>query len=595
MLREDQPDHKRLVAYVVLDRRTHAASHPGADGSTVALASPAVELREHLKRKVPDYMLPAAFVVLDRLPLSPSGKVDGQALPVPDRAEFVASENVVPPRTPTEAVLASVWAETLGLKEVGIHDDFFELGGHSLLAMQLASRMSAALGLDISVKELFQHPTVGRLAEALGGSAPLRPAAPPSGREGETGAETVSAAASPPPHSAFVRYEARPLLPLFAAERLAPVEAAVLGYVPGGPLAQAGVDRKAFMQQCFGGLPLPSVVWETPWGRIAGLSLPWLDAELYRDRGALVESVLDALSIAGRMGAQTVSLAGLLPSATDYGEAVTRATGHRRGLPRVSTGHATTTAAVVMAIENGLRLGGRELAAERVGLIGAGSIGASTLRLMLRCLPHPHEVILCDVPAKHAALTSLQRDIVDNGFQGRVRVVTSTTSAPSEMYEATLVVGATNVPDVLDIRRVSPGTIIVDDSAPHCFDPVLAVRRFEEHADILFTEGGVLHSPQPITQLLYWDPEWARVMYSKRGDGGEAASPFPITGCALSGLLSVRFEELPPTIGPVDGASCLRHHAALGRLGLRAAPLRCRDYVLSERLVDDFRAAFSNG
>jgi hypothetical protein len=349
------------------------------------------------------------------------------------------------------------------------------------------------------------------------------------------------------------------------------------------------------MRQWFGNLPLPYLVLETPWGRIAALILPWLDTELYSDRHGLVESILDALNMARRVGARTVTLAGLLPSATDYGHAVTQAIGNRHDLPRISTGHATTTSTVVMAIEKSLHASGRDLASERVGFIGLGSIGASTLRLMLQCLPHPQDIMLCDVYGKRDVLASLQREIVEErGFRGNVQVVTSTTGVPSAMYKATLIVGATNAPEVLDILRVPPGTIIVDDSAPHCFNPALAVQRFRAHADILFTEGGVLHSPQPINQLRYWHPEWAQVMQPVRGDADAASSPFEITGCVLSGLLSARFEELQPTIGMVDAETCLQHYAALGGLGLQAAPLHCQDYVLPEELIRDFRGRFAN-
>ena len=578
--REDQPDHKRLVAYVVLKNRQPGTSSQGllaTDG-----AAPISELRASLKRKLPDYMRPAAYVVLDALPLSPNGKVDSTALPAPERAEYMASIDVVPPSNTTEALLTSIWADTLGLKEVGIHDNFFELGGHSLLAIQLVSRMSLALQTAVSVKHLFLHPTVAGLAEVL--------AASPSGHERGSSAAISREAASVPPSSPFMQFEPRPLLSLFAAERLAPVEAAVLGYVPSALLAQAGLGREDFMRHCLGNLPLLSLVLQTPWGRIAGLILPWLDTELYSDRQGLVESILDAVNMARQVGARTVALAGLLPSATGYGQAVIRAIGNRQDLPRISTGHATTTSTVVMAIERSLRAGGRELSGERVGFIGLGSIGASTLRLMLQCLPHPQDIVLCDVYGKRDVLASLQREIVEQyGFRGPVEVVTSSTGVPATMYTATLIVAATNAPDVLDILRVPPGTIIVDDSAPHCFDPALARQRFRTHADILFTEGGILHSPEPIHQLLYWHPEWAQVMQPAREESAVPPSPFEITGCVLSGLLSSRFEELQPTIGMVDAPSCLQHYAALCKLGLQAAPLHCQDYVLPEDLIADFR------
>jgi hypothetical protein len=249
--REDQPEHKRLVAYVVLKSQESGARSQGLCATDPDGTSLTAELRAHLKRKLPDHMLPAAFVILDTLPLRPNGKVDSQALPAPDRAEFIASVDVVPPRTPTEAVLTSIWAETLGLKQVGIHDNFFELGGHSLLAIQLVSKMSVALQLDISVKHLFVHPTVASLAEVFGESASLQPAAPPSRRESGASAAMSREAASVPQPSLFVRFEPRPLLALFAAQRIAPVEAVVLGYVPSARLHKRAWSARA---SCANGL-----------------------------------------------------------------------------------------------------------------------------------------------------------------------------------------------------------------------------------------------------------------------------------------------------------------------------------------------------
>ncbi|NNF93561.1 MAG: amino acid adenylation domain-containing protein, partial [Altererythrobacter sp.] len=132
LLREDRPGDKRVVAYVV------------AEGEQAGLVE---ELRTQLKRELPDYMLPSAFVLLDALPLTPNGKVDRAALPAPEAADHLTAEYVAP-RTPTEEILAGIWAEVLGVERVGVHDDFFELGGHSLLATQVISRVRQALGVE---------------------------------------------------------------------------------------------------------------------------------------------------------------------------------------------------------------------------------------------------------------------------------------------------------------------------------------------------------------------------------------------------------------------------------------------------------------
>ncbi|OLR93067.1 non-ribosomal peptide synthetase [Actinokineospora bangkokensis] len=124
------------------------------------------ELRASLLDRLPDYMVPAAFVVLDAFPVTPNGKVDHARLPLP-RAR--AAEVATAPATPEERAVAQVWQEVLGVERVGAHDDFFELGGHSLLATRVAVRLRARLGVDVPVRGLFDHSTVAALAAALGG------------------------------------------------------------------------------------------------------------------------------------------------------------------------------------------------------------------------------------------------------------------------------------------------------------------------------------------------------------------------------------------------------------------------------------------
>src|SRR5262249_15007759 len=121
-------------------------------------------LRSFLRTKLPDYMVPAAFVVLDALPLMPNGKVNRQALPVPDQARPPLFEEFVTPNTPMEEILAGIWASVLGIEAVGIYDNFFALGGHSLFAMQVISRLRKALQIDVPLRALFEAPTVADLA-----------------------------------------------------------------------------------------------------------------------------------------------------------------------------------------------------------------------------------------------------------------------------------------------------------------------------------------------------------------------------------------------------------------------------------------------
>ncbi|MEC3978292.1 non-ribosomal peptide synthetase [Amycolatopsis sp. H20-H5] len=157
LLREDRPGDQRLVAYVVGD------------------ADPA-ELRAHLAAFVPRHLVPSAFVTLAELPRTPNGKLDREALPVPDHTASVSSRG---PRDAREEILCGLFADVLGTDLVGIDDGFFDLGGHSLLATRLISRARSALGVELSIRDLFEQPTVAGLAAQLDHGRAVRPALRP--------------------------------------------------------------------------------------------------------------------------------------------------------------------------------------------------------------------------------------------------------------------------------------------------------------------------------------------------------------------------------------------------------------------------------
>jgi acyl carrier protein len=151
---DDTHEDKQLVAYV-------AAQNQG-------LRPTASALRDYLGSALPEYMIPSAFVILEKLPLTPNGKVDHGALPPPEASRPELDTPFVAPRTFVETQLAQIWAEVLSLDHVGIHDSFFELGGHSLAATQVISRVRNTFRVRLPFKTLFDGPTVAHMAEVIG-------------------------------------------------------------------------------------------------------------------------------------------------------------------------------------------------------------------------------------------------------------------------------------------------------------------------------------------------------------------------------------------------------------------------------------------
>ncbi|WP_375476969.1 amino acid adenylation domain-containing protein [uncultured Nostoc sp.] len=152
VLREDMSGDKQLVAYVLSEQEL-----------TLKIS----ELRSFLREKIPDYMIPAAFVSMKALPLTPNGKVDRQSLPIPDNLRPQLETTYIKPQNDLETSIAMVWQKTLKIEKVGINDNFFELGGHSLLMVQVHSQLREIFQKDLLILDLFRYPTISSLAEFI--------------------------------------------------------------------------------------------------------------------------------------------------------------------------------------------------------------------------------------------------------------------------------------------------------------------------------------------------------------------------------------------------------------------------------------------
>ena len=152
VVQEASTGDKRLVAYVVTRNSRELTS---------------TEVRRFIGKKLPEHMIPALFITLDEMPLTPSGKIDRRALPAPDHRRPELEKGFTAPRNPIEEKLCEIWADLLDLEQVGIHDNFFEMGGHSLLATKITSQIQKTMNLEMPLQVIFEHPTIARQAEYL--------------------------------------------------------------------------------------------------------------------------------------------------------------------------------------------------------------------------------------------------------------------------------------------------------------------------------------------------------------------------------------------------------------------------------------------
>jgi amino acid adenylation domain-containing protein len=544
----------RIGAYVVLEQ--------GAVADPQGLVA-------HLKEALPSYMVPANVAIVEALPRLPNGKIDRERLVAGAVALAGKREARVAPRNPVEEKLLAVLKDVIGSDDVGVEDNFFEAGGTSLLGMRYLARVSDVLNVELGPADLMRAASVVSLAECIAEktAAAANTAALADGAAVATG------------HSYW-----RPL-PLVRAESgLARVDAAAIAYLP-DEIVSSPLFRAQFAARKDDALPFWTGVGHLSTGSIALVVVPSGAREFFADPDKARTSIDQAVAYAGRLGAQTISLTGLIPAVTDLGRALSGDSG-----AALTTGHAATASAMGLTLQSVLSSARRNIRKERLCFVGLGAIGTATLRTVLGCIDHPEQITLCDVVAKRAELEKLAQEAKSVfGFRGDVRVLTTTGSLPREAYDADVFVGATNVPNVIAVEQLRPGAIIVDDSFPLCFDLATALRRFRQAGDILFVSGGSVQVPGGVK----WDialppaiPGFAR----SRIASALLPSERMITGCILSALLP-QANGLKPTIGEASLDDCRAYFAAFATMGITAAPLHCGAWFPSADDVDRFRAA----
>ncbi len=553
--REDLPSGEGLVGYYI------------SEGAGVKSQA---ELRHYLAERLPAAYIPAYFHEMAEFPLTPNKKTDRKRLPLPRLGSGDAGDRIAP-RNETEKLLWDIFSRNFETGEFGVTDNFFDLGGDSLMALRILVEVSDTVNREVPVEAFLTHPTVEQLATYLN-------------EEEESGIETVVVAEVDMDDLAHIEFEAAP-------SELPALDAVAISYIPDSLANLSGLTRDQISELLFAGKPRLTNVYHLPQGNIGVIMLPCYEADFFKDLNLVREPTLAALEMAGAAGARTVSLTGVIAMATDHGREVERWIGGRSQYPAITTGDATRSATIVKTVEGILERTGRSLETEVMAVVGLGSIGFGTLRLMLEVLPQPAKIILCDPYQTDDQMTRVRDEVRLSGYDGTVNIVKNGGALPPEVYQASLVVASSNLPGVLDIGSLKPGTLVVDYSFPPVFRLEEAVRRFQAKGDILFTSGGELQMPGVIPETVYL-PENAQALAEGMEDGFlqflGSRDKEEMNGCILVSLLTGSDERVKATLGPVSLDDALAHYRFLESFGAAPAKFQMRGYFLPDDATDRF-------
>jgi acyl carrier protein len=497
-------------------------------------------------------MVPQRFELLDALPRTIGGKLDHVALRARPASEATPPRQGAESASALQLALLEIWRRVLGASHVGLHDDFFALGGDSIAALRLVGYVQQELGYPLALRALVASRTVAAIAAHL--------------------EQEAAPAAAAPAQRARCRWVRTPITPPTVA-------AAALSAIP---MVEHRALRERLSRARNASERAPVGIFRTPWGEIGLWLVPLLDHELIGAQPAVCTRVRETVSAAVSCGARGVALTGLLASSTDYGRCV----GELSGSVALTTGHAATAAAVLLTLRALLRSTGRTLKHERLAVLGVGSIGRAVLELVLQRLPHPEAIVLCDLPSRRERLEVLARQLVARGTRAAIEIVTAGGTPGSSLYSASVILGATSVADVLDIARLRPGTLVVDDSAPHCFSPADAIARMSAQRDIVACEAGSICAPSSIECSVFADePLGAPALHEL--DQFFGVDEREIMACTLAALLPQTVPGLAPTLGEPSVESSVAHVEAFARLGIAHATPRLGATPLPEGLLGE--------
>tara|TARA_B100000795_G_scaffold177263_1_gene133978 strand:- start:1804 stop:10641 length:8838 start_codon:yes stop_codon:yes gene_type:complete len=374
------------------------------------------------------------------------------------------------------------------------------------------------------------------------------------------------------------------------------IDAALIAYFPSSrtlsellPVAAAGKEiTKKFIKTILpNDRPKLLEIENTVYGKTGVIFIPYYAEELQKVKSErLLHSIDLAIEEAKKYGAKHISLAGNLPSLTNYGFAVRNMLGNRSSLAKsiaITTGHSCTVVAVVKTVEKVLAATGLSIDNINVAVAGFGSIGQSSINLLLSKLGTPASITIADLSSQIPALQQ-PLDKLRNIYKGRLDVIAITKEIPDEFYFADLIIGSSSQGEILEVDKLAPGTIIVDDSFPHIVNCPKAIKRMKVDKDVLIVGGGKIDMGYTERTLLETNlpKNLINFIVKKAGDQG-------LPGCRVESLMMSYNDSLPATIGLVTDESAEEYWNILSDLNIVAVDFHLQGFQIKENIINNIK------
>lgn len=345
------------------------------------------------------------------------------------------------------------------------------------------------------------------------------------------------------------------------------ITAAAITYLPDRLLHHTTLNKQECCKHFCQNKPYALALLETELGNILNIAIPIFESDLFIDQANTVQEIEAAILKANEFNVKTITLTGLLPSVSSAPYKLFE--NSQKLLPRITAGHDSSFITIFFNLEYCLEITKRNISQETIGFLGMGSIGTNILKILIQHYEHPKRIILCDLYQNKTKLDLFAKLLKDKyQYFGDVLITNSGDQVPTEFYEATTIIGASNVPNIIDITQLRSGTLIIDDSTPPVLSVSDAITRFESQHDVLYIEAGLIKSPYLIQQTISL-PKGLEVPLFKN----DAESCFEIAGCILLGLVS-HLETNENTFK--------ENYSYLQQLGYRAPRLQFHGYFYED-------------